>query len=199
MKNISKALLEVQKGLDPVHKGRQGYGYKYADLPAVMDACLEGLNKAGIVVVQSPAITDKNAACVVTKLIHAESGEGISGVIEVPYGEAGKMSIAQAYGSAMTYARRYALVSMLGIVTEDDDGHGAGKKMDKKPPEGKKAEHSFEKKEPMAVDAANRLVTLYGDYGGGDVKSFRIENEAMIERCKIYPKAAKILEDGGIL
>lgn len=133
MKNIAKALLEVQKGLDPIHKGRQGYGYKYADLPAVMSACLDSLNNAGVLVVQQPEKTDKAAACVVTRLIHAESGEEIFGTIEVPHGEIAKMSIAQAYGSAMTYARRYALVSMLGIVTEDDDGAGAGKKVPREP------------------------------------------------------------------
>jgi hypothetical protein len=38
------------------------------------------------------------------------------------------MSDTQAYGSAMTYGRRYALVSMLGIVTEDEDGATAGKR-----------------------------------------------------------------------
>ncbi|TGT42766.1 ERF family protein [Mesorhizobium sp. M8A.F.Ca.ET.165.01.1.1] len=128
MKAIASALLKVQQELDPIHKGRQGYGYKYADLPAVMDACLDALNKHGVVVVQAPVQTDKSAAAILTRLIDAESGEEITGIIEVPYGDPGKMSLAQTYGSAMTYARRYALVSMLGIVTEDDDGASAGSK-----------------------------------------------------------------------
>lgn len=127
MKAIAAALLKVQQGLDPVHKGKKGYGYSYADLPAVMDSCLEALNKAGVVMVQAPTTTDKQAAAICTRLIHAESGEEIYGVIEVPLGTNAKMSDAQAYGSAMTYGRRYALVSMLGIVTEDDDGATAGK------------------------------------------------------------------------
>lgn len=128
MKNIAAALLKVQRELDPVHKGRKGYGYTYADLPAVINSCLDALNASGIVMLQCPAQTEKQAAAVQTRLIHAESGEEISSIIEVPYGDTAKMSAAQVYGSAITYARRYALVAMLGIVTEDDDGASAGRK-----------------------------------------------------------------------
>lgn len=130
MKEIATALLKVQKSLDPIYKGKKGYGYTYADLPAVLNAVVDVLNQNGVVVVQSPEKTDKNAACIVTRLIHADSGEEINSVIEVPF-EADnkqKMSVAQAYGSAITYAKRYALVSMLGVATEDDDGASAGRK-----------------------------------------------------------------------
>ena len=85
MKNIASALLKAQQSIDPIHKGKKGYGYTYADLPAVLNAVLDVLNENGIVVVQSPEKTDKNAACIVTRLIHADSGEEISSVIEVPF------------------------------------------------------------------------------------------------------------------
>jgi len=127
MKNIAKALLEVQKGLDSVHKGKSGYGYKYADLPAVMASCLDSLNAHGILLIQAPCVSLKQAAAIETRFIHAESGEEITGVVEVPWAVGNtKMSDAQAYGSSMTYAKRYALVSMLGIVTEDDDALKTG-------------------------------------------------------------------------
>lgn len=130
MKNIATALLKVQQSLDPIHKGKKGYGYTYADLPAVLNAVVDVLNQNGVVVVQSPDKTEKNAACIVTRLIHADSGEEITSVIEVPFDADNKqkMSVAQAYGSAITYAKRYALVSMLGVATEDDDGASAGTK-----------------------------------------------------------------------
>lgn len=57
----------------------------------------------------------------VTKLIHAESGQGQSSLAVVPLPEADP----QDYGSCMTCLRRYALTAMLGIVT-DDDGEAAG-------------------------------------------------------------------------
>lgn len=56
-----------------------------------------------------------------TRLIHAESGQWISSMAVIPLPK----NDPQGMGSAITYARRYSLCAMLGIVTEDDDGEGA--------------------------------------------------------------------------
>ena len=185
MKEIATALLKVQQELDPVHKGRQGYGYKYADLPSVMDACLVALNAQGVLVLQCPKETTKNAACIVTRLIHAKSGEELTSTIEVPYGEAGKMSIAQAYGSAITYARRYALVSMLGIVTEDDDAATAGKRPQPVDPN-----------ESRAVDWALGYADTRAAWA--DKIGLDGENSAKIAAACKYPKARDILAKAGV-
>ena len=84
-----------------------------------------------------------NSLGLVTKLTHAESGQWQSSLAVVPLPKADP----QGMGSAMTYARRYALTAMLGMVTEDDDGEGAknGKKSPVRPklpvipPESQKA------------------------------------------------------------
>lgn len=186
---IAGALLAVQKELEPIHKARSGYGYKYADLPSVMNSCVDALNKNGVVVIQSPTTTDKMAAAIETRLIHAESGQEVSGVIEVPYGEAGKMSIAQAYGSAMTYARRYALVSMLGIITEDDDGANAGSRTTPSKP-APKAQPTKPAQDPEAAAMAflNGLdITVDGAPDAATTYQIIKENEARIRRCATYP------------
>lgn len=180
MKNIATALLKVQKELDPVHKGRKGYGYNYADLPAVMDSCLEALNDAGILVVQSPTVSEKQAAAIYTRLIHAETGEEITSTIEVPWAIGNtKMSDAQAYGSAMTYARRYALVAMLGIVTEDDDGASAGNKRPQR------AEPSAEDKARAFLDKLDADLSSETDPD----KTYQIieKAKAALERAATYP------------
>lgn len=56
-----------------------------------------------------------------TRLIHAESGQWISSMAVIPLPK----NDPQGMGSAITYARRYSLCAMLGIVTEDDDGESA--------------------------------------------------------------------------
>jgi hypothetical protein len=56
-----------------------------------------------------------------TKLVHAESGEWQSSLLVMPLPK----NDPQGYGSALTYARRYALSSMVGLVTEDDDANAA--------------------------------------------------------------------------
>lgn len=90
---------------------------KYADLASVWDACREPLTKNGLSVVQSTRM-EGSAVVVVTVLLHT-SGEYISGEISLPPVK----SDPQGHGSAITYARRYALAAMVGVSPEDDDGH----------------------------------------------------------------------------
>jgi hypothetical protein len=53
--------------------------------------------------------------------MHADSGEWISSTTVIPLPK----NDPQGMGSAITYARRYSLCAMLGIITEDDDGNAA--------------------------------------------------------------------------
>lgn len=93
---------------------------KYADLPAVVDAIKPHLAKHGLGFMQCPRPADGGVA-IETILIHAEGGKLSMGVLFVP---ANKQD-AHGYGSALTYARRYALQTCFGLPTEDDDGQAA--------------------------------------------------------------------------
>jgi hypothetical protein len=134
VKEIASALLKVQQELDPVKKDKKGHNNKYADLQSVLDEAISTCNSHGVVVLQpiQPA-TLPNHARVETTLLHAASGEQITGSAEVPWRSDNKMNDAQSYGSAVTYARRYSLVSMLGIATEDDDGQSAHSRAERPP------------------------------------------------------------------
>ena len=125
--NLAKAMLKVQKQLRPALKDSyNGFTQsKYATLNSVMEACSEVLINAGIWVTQYPVPVDGNGSLLglVTKLVHAESGEWQESTIVMPLAKADP----QAYGSALTYARRYGLSSMVGLITEDDDGNMACK------------------------------------------------------------------------
>lgn len=93
---------------------------KYADLGAVIDAVKPALIKHGLFFTQEPQPCDDGVS-VRTTLRHA-SGESLDlGTLYVP---ANKRD-AQGFGSALTYARRYALLTAFGVPTEDDDGHAA--------------------------------------------------------------------------
>lgn len=95
---------------------------KYADIGAVIDAIKPALIRHGLFFTQHPEPSERGV-CVETMLHHA-SGESISlGKLFVP---ANKQD-AQGFGSALTYARRYALVTAFGVPTEDDDGNAATK------------------------------------------------------------------------
>lgn len=120
-----EALLEVQKGIETVKKNARNDHFKngYADLTAIMEAIKGPLNDAGFVIVQKPEPSESiDTIKLTTELIHT-SGDRFSCTATAPLEKRGP----QAYGSALTYLRRYSLVSLLGIATEDDDGNGASK------------------------------------------------------------------------
>ncbi len=121
---LAKALLNVQRIVQPIIKDAENSFTKswYASLNSVMDASRNALIENGIWLCQYPVpVEQPNSIGLVTKLTHAESGQWQSSLAVVPLPKADP----QGMGSAMTYARRYALTAMLGMVTEDDDGEGA--------------------------------------------------------------------------
>ncbi len=121
---LAKALLNVQRQLLPAAKDATNpfTKSKYATLNSVMAASREALLENGIWMCQCPVPVDTPGAIgLMTKLTHTESGQWQSSIAVVPLPKADP----QGMGSAITYARRYALTAMLGLVTEDDDGEAA--------------------------------------------------------------------------
>lgn len=101
---------------------------KYADLEEVVDACRQSLSKNGLSFMQMTELT-KDGLILNTRVCHS-SGQWIES--EYPIDPVKKDP--QGLGSAITYAKRYALGAMLGVVSEeeDDDGEAAtGRSPDK--------------------------------------------------------------------
>ncbi len=122
MKNIATALVKAQKAFGPALKSSTNPHFRsnYADLAACVEAVIDGLNGAGIALIQRTS-EDTTGVTVETVFIH-ESGEMLEcGKLHVP---ASKQD-PQGYGSALTYARRYSLMAACGIAPEDDDGQAA--------------------------------------------------------------------------
>lgn len=93
---------------------------KYADLTGVIDAIKPALVANGLFFTQRPEPAQGGVQ--IETVLHHASGQSMSlGVLFVPANK----NDAQAYGSALTYARRYALVTAFGVPTEDDDGNAA--------------------------------------------------------------------------
>lgn len=94
---------------------------KYADLAAVLDAVRAGLAANQLAIIQTPFSQQGGGVLLRTTLAHS-SGEWIASEISLP---ADRMGGIQGWGSALTYARRYALAAMVGIAQDDDDGEAA--------------------------------------------------------------------------
>ena len=94
---------------------------KYAGLPSILEVVLPVLHENGLYLTQSP-VTDGDRIGIKTMILHTESSESLEGTFTVNLAK----NDPQGAGSAITYCRRYALVSMLGLnVDEDDDGNHA--------------------------------------------------------------------------
>lgn len=120
--NIFKALSNFQQECPVIHKGTNGYGYTYADLPQILEVINPLLKKHGLGFTQ--LLTEDG---LLTVIFHAESGECIEGTCPIPTTTLKGMNDYQSFGSGITYYRRYALSSALGIVT-DKDTDAAGEK-----------------------------------------------------------------------
>ena len=92
---------------------------KYADLTSVWEACRGPLSDNNLAVIQSPRSTAEGVE-VETMLTHS-SGQWIAETLALPVAKLD----AQGIGSAITYARRYALASIVGVAPDDDDGNAA--------------------------------------------------------------------------
>lgn len=95
---------------------------KYADLGAVIEAIKPALINHGLFFTQRPQPSE-GGVTIETVIGHVGGEELSLGSLFVP---ANKQD-AQAFGSALTYARRYALVTAFGVPVEDDDGNAAAR------------------------------------------------------------------------
>jgi hypothetical protein len=120
---LAKALVAAQKATESIKKAATNPAFrsKYADLAHVVEGVVPALNNAGVAVIQSPAM-DGERVSVTTVLLH-ESGSSITGTLHLKPTKGDPQGV----GSAITYARRYALLAMTGAAPEDDDGNAASK------------------------------------------------------------------------
>ena len=122
---LASAMLKVQATLQPAIKDQDNplTDSRYATLNAVMNACKDALISNGVWMAQYPVASEPGHLALVTKLTHTASGQFQASVLHMPLPQADP----QGYGSAMTYARRYALSALLGMICEDDDDGNAAR------------------------------------------------------------------------
>jgi hypothetical protein len=116
LKNMSKAYIKVCKEIKNPNKNKKGvHNAAYADLDQVIEVSKSVLAENGFSIIQYPNSGDDRIG-ITTMLLH-ESGEYIKGEFNVKF----QSQDPQKVGGAITYYRRYSLVSMLNLVGENDD------------------------------------------------------------------------------
>lgn len=129
--DLLKALLAARQGFDKIAKDGKGQYGKYATLGSVLRAVEPALTANGLMILQPPDIHEQaGVPCICTILVH-ETGQAIESWYPIKPDTSGSKNELQAEGSGISYQRRYALCSLLGIAWGDDDdgqrGHSGGK------------------------------------------------------------------------
>lgn len=124
MKELFGAMALAFPEIEGASKDRNNPAFKskYADLSSVVEAIKPALVKNNLFFVQHTH-EQQGGVCIETIVCHKSGDQFSFGKLFVP---AGKQD-AQGYGSALTYARRYSLMTAFGVCPEDDDGNAAAK------------------------------------------------------------------------
>jgi hypothetical protein len=120
MVKFARALNAVENVAKTETANAGSYQYSYADLGDVLGECKRACQMFDLAISQHASV-DNGMLTVGTQLIDAETGEShyfLPLTMKLP-------NDAQALGSAITYGRRYALLTIFGIAPEDDDGRAA--------------------------------------------------------------------------
>jgi hypothetical protein len=133
IQNLAQGLAKFHAMVGRISKDAKNPFFKsnYASLPHIITEVADPLEKAGLVITQFP-----NGDGLTTMLIHAESGEYISATYTL---QVVRQNDPQAQGSAISYARRYGLTSVLNLAISDDDAEAAMKPLRQSPAPAKVA------------------------------------------------------------
>jgi len=121
--SLNEKLLEIQQNPPELLKSATNphFGNSYVPLDAVLEAVLPVLGEKGILLTQTLAANGPDPA-LRTTFTDVESGETLTDICPLVLDKTSP----QAVGSAITYYRRYSIISSLGFnVDEDDDAEGA--------------------------------------------------------------------------
>jgi hypothetical protein len=134
--NVMKAMMAVQKDIQPVIKSTTNsfYKSKYADLAAVHEMIqpLLAEQELGIFTTPTTVMIDGSQFLHMNTMIYHSSNEWLSFNTLMPLPKVDP----QGFGIALTYGRRYIITSLFNITTEDNDGNlpqQSAKKVNPKP------------------------------------------------------------------
>ena len=123
-KTLYESLLNFQKQLPDIAKSKTAglgkFSYSYLPLEDLLSAIQPVLHANGLIIIQPQAYNDHGQTCIVTRLIHVESGEEIKSELPIflPQ-DMGKKEMFT-WGGSLTYGRRYAIKMLLGIEPDMD-------------------------------------------------------------------------------
>lgn len=152
MNSVYEKLYKVRTELSRVSKTTKGYNYKYANLGACHDEVDPILEAHRLLWITRPRCTDDGRAGVDYELIDLDTGDCLEGCLHLPMVDGDP----QKAGSAITYARRYALAA-IGLLTEEDDDGAKATKRKRANPKADAKKYITENEKAEIITAARQL------------------------------------------
>lgn len=173
---LVEALTKAQMEIDHATRDAKSVHHKYATLESVISAVKPALNKHGVYISQETEVCENGVR--VQTIFRGHGANLDTGWVEIPVSK----NDAHAYGSAMTYARRYSMTMSCCLGSSDDDGHSA-----KDNPPVKKAAPK-----PIKKELENQgLTNDEAEPDSRDLDAFKHISEAALEACS----AAKTMKE----
>lgn len=180
--DLHAALARASANFDAVRRDRANPHLRsqYATLTSAIEATRPHLAREGVTVLQ--AVEAVGDGWAVRTRILGHGAELDAGLVPVVVGDGKGLSGAQQWGSALTYARRYAYSAALSLAPsddDDDDGHaaGPGPKRAPTPTPAPKAEPASKRHPPLSsAGLAARLAEAVPGAGLADLAAWRDEN-----------------------
>lgn len=170
-----------------VRSDKGSYTFAYATFDAILDVVRKPLTDNNLSYTQTVEFGDDGKPRVVTTLMHS-SGQWIGSTLPLMVDRPGN----QAFGSALTYAKRYALTALLGVAADEDDdangadGNGIERKTDRTPaPQVKTATPAAIPPKPQMTAkqwADSAIKTVKGLASVAAVNEWRNANAADLDR-----------------
>ena len=120
IKNLATALCRAQTKISNLYPSSKGYGYDYVPLEKIIDMLKATLPEFGLSYIQLPVGGNNGVTVGLTTRIMHESGEWLEETAEFPITDMKGVNKTQAGGAAITYFRRYALISAFGVTGDKD-------------------------------------------------------------------------------
>jgi len=167
---IAKALVAARKEIEnpKLDSVNPHFKSKFASLGSVLDAVNGPLAKHGLVALCDPMPSEKGIDMAL-RVIHEEGQELIFGPLSFPC----TRNDTQGYASAVTYARRYLLCSVFGLVGEpDDDGNAASKQKTMPEKHAKELADLLDDADPETGDGCDAFAEAWIEMDTEEQKTF---------------------------
>lgn len=122
MKSIKQKIAEIQNEIGVLKKDTKGYNYKYATLSQVQERLNPLLTQHKLLLTQ-PIVSNDGKNVLITNIEELDGEGKIGSNMILP-----DLQDPQKLGSAISYFRRYSIVSLFALQQEDDDGAKASGK-----------------------------------------------------------------------